>query len=110
MKTHASSLLALILLAGATAVPAQAPATANPTPGAVGAPNAGAGRAGGGGRGGQADPNAGVDFSPKPPVLPLTPAQEQQRFRLQPGYKIEPVLTDPVIEEPAALAFDGNGR
>src|SRR5690606_23356508 len=29
---------------------------------------------------------------------------------LQPGYRIDPVLTEPTILEPAAIAFDGNGR
>ena len=50
------------------------------------------------------------DFSKKPPVLPLTPAEEAKKFRLPPGFKIEPVLSDPDIEEPAQIAFDGNGR
>jgi mono/diheme cytochrome c family protein/glucose/arabinose dehydrogenase len=72
--------------------------------------------AGRGGRGGQGGPgaddpaNANADYSAKPPVLPLTPAQEQKRFLLPPGYRLEPVLTDPDIEEPAQVAFDGNGR
>jgi len=50
------------------------------------------------------------DFSKRPPVLPLTPAEEGKRFWLPPGFKLEPVLTDPDIEEPAQIAFDGNGR
>lgn len=50
------------------------------------------------------------DYSPQPPILPVSPAEEQKRFVLQPGYHLEPVLTEPVIEEPAAIAFDGNGR
>ena len=50
------------------------------------------------------------DFSKKPPVLPLTPAEEAKKFWLPPGFKLEPVLTDPDIEEPAQIAFDGNGR
>ena len=29
---------------------------------------------------------------------------------LPPGYRIEPVLTEPDIEEPMQIAFDGNGR
>jgi putative membrane-bound dehydrogenase-like protein len=71
---------------------------------------AGAGRAGAagqrGGRGNLSEP----DFSPKPPVLPLPPAEQAQRFWLPPGFKIEPVLADPDTEEPAQIAFDGNGR
>ena len=50
------------------------------------------------------------DFSKKPPVQPLTPAEQAKRFWLPPGFKLEPVLTDPDIEEPAQIAFDGNGR
>ncbi len=50
------------------------------------------------------------DFSKKPPVLPLTPAEEAKRFLLPPGYKMELVLSDPDIEESAQIAFDGNGR
>ena len=42
--------------------------------------------------------------------MPLTPAEEAKRFWLPPGFKLEPVLTDPDIEEPAQIAFDGNGR
>ena len=50
------------------------------------------------------------DFSKKPPVQPLTPAEQAKKFWLPPGFKLEPVLTDPDIEEPAQIAFDGNGR
>jgi mono/diheme cytochrome c family protein/glucose/arabinose dehydrogenase len=70
----------------------------------------------GGGRGPGAAPdandpaNANADLSPKPPVLPLTPEDQAGRFWLPPGYRIEPVLSDPLIEDPAQIAFDGNGR
>ena len=46
----------------------------------------------------------------QPPVVPLSVAQQQAQFVLPPGYKISPVLTDPIIKEPGAIAFDGNGR
>ena len=52
----------------------------------------------------------GADFSPKPPILPLTPQEEQKRFILPPGYHMELVLSDPDIINPTAIAFDGNGR
>lgn len=52
----------------------------------------------------------GADLEPKAPVLPLYPEEEATRFLLPPGYKIEPILTEPQIEQPAAIAFDGNGR
>ncbi|GAB4055965.1 DUF7133 domain-containing protein [Spirosoma litoris] len=61
-----------------------------------------------------ADPNdpdwKGIDLSPKEPVQPLTPAEEAKLFLLPPGYKIQPVLTEPAIQQPAAISFDGNGR
>ena len=50
------------------------------------------------------------DFSKKPPVLPLTPAEEAKKFLAAARFKMELVLSDPDIEEPAQIAFDGNGR
>jgi mono/diheme cytochrome c family protein/glucose/arabinose dehydrogenase len=54
--------------------------------------------------------NADADFSPKPPVVPLTAVEEAKRFWLPPGYRLEPVLSDPDIDSPAHITFDGNGR
>ena len=54
--------------------------------------------------------NVGGDFGPKDPILALTPAEQQKRFILPPGYKIELVLSDPDIITPAVIAFDGDGR
>jgi mono/diheme cytochrome c family protein/glucose/arabinose dehydrogenase len=92
-----------------------APSTAAPPPGAQGPPGPGQ-RGGRGGRGGLGGPqendpaNATADYGPKPPVKVLTPAEEAKRFWLPPGFRMEPVLTDPDIEESAQIAFDGNGR
>jgi mono/diheme cytochrome c family protein len=89
----------------AGAPPAQTPAPAPQTP-APAAPNQ-AGR----GRGGlDAEIAAGADFSAKPPVTRLTAEEEQKHFLLPPGFKIEPVLTDPLIEDPVGVTFDANGR
>lgn len=52
----------------------------------------------------------GVDLDPKLPVLPLYPDEEATHFLLPVGYKIEAVLTEPQIEQPGAISFDGNGR
>ncbi len=52
----------------------------------------------------------GIDLAPKSPVLPLYASEEKERFLLPPGYQIEAVLTEPEIEQPGAIAFDGNGR
>lgn len=95
-----------------TAPPVQAGA-----PAAAGQPpDAGPGR-GRGGRGGgfggpnETDPaNAAADYTKAAPVLPLSPAEQAQHFILPPGYHLEPVLSDPVIAEPTAISFDGNGR
>lgn len=61
-----------------------------------------------------ADPNGpdwkGIDLTPRPPVLPLTPQEQAKKFVLQPGYAMQPILTDPQIDQPAAISFDGNGR
>jgi mono/diheme cytochrome c family protein/glucose/arabinose dehydrogenase len=70
----------------------------------------------GGGRGPGAAPdandpaNAGADLTPKPPVLPLSPQEEVKRLSLPPGYRMAPVLSEPLIEDPAQIAFDGDGR
>lgn len=58
----------------------------------------------------QAEIARGADFSEKPPILPRSPEEEAKHFLLPKGYRLEPVLTDPIIEEPVAIAFDGNGR
>jgi mono/diheme cytochrome c family protein len=52
----------------------------------------------------------GIDIEPKPPVLPLPVEDEQKKFLVPPGYKLEAVLTEPKIQQPAAITFDGNGR
>ena len=96
----AAILLLVTVLAAQPQDPAPAPAGPQP---------AGAGRgagAGGQGRGGTAAP----DFSPRPPVLPLSPEEQAAKFWLPPGFRMEPVLADPAIQEPAQIAFDGNGR
>ncbi len=100
----------LSLLAQAPTPPAPAPgAPAGSTAQAPGAPAGAQGRGAGQGRG-RGPSMTEPDFSKKPPVLPLTPAEEAKRFWLPPGFKLEPVLADPDIEEPAQIAFDGNGR
>jgi len=52
----------------------------------------------------------GADLSPKPPVQPLSPSDEQKRFLLPPGYRMTPVLSEPAVQQPATISFDGNGR
>src|SRR5947207_8672286 len=70
----------------------------------------------GGGRGPGAAPdandpaNGAADLSPKRPVQARSRAEEAKHLWLQPGYRIEPLLSAPLIEDPAQIAFDGNGR
>ena len=60
------------------------------------------------------DPNdenwKGVDLAPKAPVQPLTIDEQLKKFQLQPGYTMHPVLTEPQVQQPAEIVFDGNGR
>ena len=110
--------LAFVLSAAGLAVVAQTPApatqppagqTAQPPPGsAQGAPaqSDAAGR----GRGGGRQDLSGIDFTKQPPILPKTPEEQLKLFLLPPGYRLELVLADPIIQEPTAIAFDGNGR
>ena len=49
-------------------------------------------------------------FPPMPPVQPRSVAESLKTMQLPPGYRLEPVLTEPDIAEPVALAFDGDGR
>ncbi|HEV7402275.1 MAG TPA: hypothetical protein VGO11_05080, partial [Chthoniobacteraceae bacterium] len=49
-------------------------------------------------------------FPPQPPVQPVSAAEEAKTFQLPPGYKLELVLSEPVILEPTICVFDGDGR
>jgi glucose/arabinose dehydrogenase len=64
----------------------------------------------GGGRGLDAQIARGADFLKRPPVVRQTPEAQQEMFLLQPGYKMELVMADPLIEDPVGVSFDGNGR
>jgi mono/diheme cytochrome c family protein len=91
---------------GAARAQAAQPAAAPPAPQVPAAP------AGGRGSATQADhpANAAADFTPKPPVLALSADEQVSQFWLPPGYRITPVLSDPLIDSPAHISFDGNGR
>ncbi len=69
------------------------------------------GRGGGGrGRGRGAGTAEAPDFTKQPPIQAKRPEDEIKQIILQPGYRLECVLSDPVIQEPTAIAFDGDGR
>ncbi|TPE44424.1 c-type cytochrome [Pontibacter mangrovi] len=45
-----------------------------------------------------------------PPVAPLSPEESISKMVLPPGYRVELVASEPMVQEPVALAWDGNGR
>lgn len=45
-----------------------------------------------------------------PTYEPLPVEESLKRFRLPEGYRLEIVAAEPLISEPAAIAWDGNGR
>ncbi len=97
----------MALLVGGAVVaqttPAQQPPAGQAAPGAAAPPQ---------GRGGtlSSTSQAGADFSPKAPVKARTPQEQAQTFILPPGYRMELVLAEPDIINPAVIKFDGNGR
>ena len=49
-----------------------------------------------------------VDTNPSPAYL--SPEESMKTFHLQKGYRLELVASEPMIDEPVAIAWDGNGR
>ena len=49
-----------------------------------------------------------VEMNPSPEPLPVE--ESLKKFRLPAGYRLEIVASEPMISEPAAIAWDGNGR
>ena len=45
-----------------------------------------------------------------PPAPVLSPADAQRAFRLQPGFRIELVASEPLVKQPVEIQFDGDGR
>jgi len=62
-----------------------------------------------GDKAGEAQPDVPVDLQlPPPPVL--SPAKAQQAFSLAPGWRIDLVAAEPLIEAPVQALFDADGR
>ena len=120
MKTprvpHTTLSLAVAICSATLVVFAQTPPQGAPQPGPTTPPPTaqdptGRGGAEGRGRGGGGRQDlTGIDFTKQPSVLAKTPEEQLKTFILQPGYRLELVLADPIIQEPTAIAFDGNGR
>lgn len=45
-----------------------------------------------------------------PPVRPLSPQESMAKIQLPPHFHIELVASEPMVQEPVALTWDGNGR
>jgi len=45
-----------------------------------------------------------------PPVKPLSPEESIKKIQLPPGFHIELVASEPMVQEPVAICWDGNGR
>jgi glucose/arabinose dehydrogenase/mono/diheme cytochrome c family protein len=45
-----------------------------------------------------------------PPAPPLSPEQALRSFKLQPGFRIELVAAEPMVENPVVAQFDADGR
>ncbi|MES1225434.1 MAG: cytochrome C, partial [Bacteroidota bacterium] len=43
-------------------------------------------------------------------AIPLTPEESMKTMHLPEGYKLELVASEPLVEEPVAVVWDGNGR
>src|SRR5689334_6004540 len=41
---------------------------------------------------------------------PLTPAEEMKQFVIAPGFHVELVASEPIIQDPIAIDFDADGR
>ncbi len=49
-------------------------------------------------------------FEPTPTAAFLSPQESMNRIHVPEGYRLELVASEPMIEEPVTLAWDGNGR
>lgn len=45
-----------------------------------------------------------------PDPSPLKPGESIEKIQLPPGYHVELVASEPMVQEPVAIAWDGNGR
>ncbi len=51
-----------------------------------------------------------VVLDTNPSVTPLSPEESMKRVQLPPGFHIQLVASEPMVQEPVAIAWDGNGR
>lgn len=52
-----------------------------------------------------------VDYSSQlPRIAPLSPADAMKSFEVHPGFRVEQVAAEPLVNSPVAVDFDENGR
>ncbi|MBD2699511.1 c-type cytochrome [Spirosoma sp. BT702] len=51
-----------------------------------------------------------VVLDTNPSIEPLSPEASIKKIQLPPGYHVELVVSEPMVQEPVAIAWDGNGR
>ncbi len=54
--------------------------------------------------------NSTPTFNPNPTGVYLSPEESMKTMFLPDGYRLELVASEPMIKEPVAIAWDGNGR
>ena len=62
-----------------------------------------------GDRSGERQPPLPEEFQ-REPSPPLSPEEALESFILQPGYRIELVASEPLVEDPVAMTFDASGK
>jgi putative membrane-bound dehydrogenase-like protein len=45
-----------------------------------------------------------------PRIAPLEPPAALKSFRVQPGFQLEPIATEPVVTDPVSVCYDADGR
>lgn len=45
-----------------------------------------------------------------PSMVPLSPGESMSKIQMPPGYHLELVASEPMVQEPVAVSWDGNGR
>ncbi|HVW37717.1 MAG TPA: PVC-type heme-binding CxxCH protein, partial [Pirellulales bacterium] len=54
---------------------------------------------------------AEIDYSGElPRILPVEPADAIKTFKVQPGFRIEQLAAEPLVNDPVAMCFDEDGR
>lgn len=56
------------------------------------------------------DENGKIIVNQNPPAEPVSPEESMKIMALQKGYHLELVASEPMVSEPVAIVWDGNGR